>query len=74
MTGRSVRYAPVGDDELTAWLVAAGTPAPLAATLADIGVARRAGWLDVVTHAAERLTGRPPTSVAAFLAAARPLA
>jgi NAD(P)H dehydrogenase (quinone) len=69
VTGRSVRYAPVGDDELTAWLVAAGTPPVLAETLTDVGVARRGGWLDVVTHAAERLTGRRPTSVAEFLAA-----
>ncbi|WP_433185818.1 NAD(P)H-binding protein [Actinoallomurus sp. CA-150999] len=70
-TGRLVRHEPVTDEEMPVRLTALGMPAPLAEAWTEAGIARREGWFDVMTHAAERLTGRRPTSIAEFFAAER---
>jgi NAD(P)H dehydrogenase (quinone) len=71
LAGRPIRYQPRSDAEATAAFVAHGIPAPIAAILADIGRATRDGWFDLVTTNVEALTGRPATTVQAFLAANR---
>ncbi|WP_131740344.1 NAD(P)H-binding protein [Actinomadura roseirufa] len=70
-TGLAVRHRPVGAAELAARFAAAGLPADYAAVLAglDEGIAR--GSEDRVTTTVEAITGRPPRSFAAFVAAHR---
>ena len=67
-TGRLVRHEPATDEELP-MRSPMGMPAPLA----EAWSRHRApgGLVDVLTHAAERLTGRRPTSIAEFFAAER---
>ncbi|MBW8487592.1 NAD(P)H-binding protein [Actinomadura parmotrematis] len=70
-TGRPVRHVPLDPAEATARLAAQGVPETLAAAWAGAGAAHRAGWMDVVTGAVPRLTGRPATSLTAYLTGRR---
>lgn len=67
--GNPVAVVDVDDASYTAGLVAAGVPEPMAAVYAGFGTAIRTGLLETQTNVVERLTGRPPTSVADFLTA-----
>ncbi|MBO2449404.1 NAD(P)H-binding protein [Actinomadura barringtoniae] len=71
-TGRPVRHRPATDAEMPSLLIAQGMPAPLAEAWTGAGIVRRNGWFDVVTHAAERLTGRRPASLSDLLVQDRP--
>lgn len=71
LAGRPIAYVPVTADALQAGMLAAGVPAGFAEILASFDVAVARGKLAVVSNAVAELTGRPPTSVAAFLAAHR---
>lgn len=68
VTGRPVGYEAASDEAVAAALPADGLPGPMANALAANGVARRDGWYGTTSRAVERLTGREPTSLAAFLA------
>jgi NAD(P)H dehydrogenase (quinone) len=67
-TGVTVRYVPISDDDAVADLVAHGMPEPRARRFATIGASVRAGYTATVTDVVARVTGRPATSVAEFLA------
>jgi NAD(P)H dehydrogenase (quinone) len=67
LTGVPVHYLPITDDETVADLVAHGMPEPTARRFATIGRSVRDGYANTVTDVVERITGRPPTSVAEFL-------
>jgi NAD(P)H dehydrogenase (quinone) len=71
-TGVPVHYLPVSDEATIADLVAAGMGEPEARRFATIGTAVRHGYTDLVTDVVERVTGRPPTSVAEFLGSRLP--
>jgi NAD(P)H dehydrogenase (quinone) len=66
-----VRYQPITDEETIADLVRHGMPVATAREYATIGRSIREGYTDIVTDDVERILGRPPTSVADFLAANR---
>jgi NAD(P)H dehydrogenase (quinone) len=66
-SGVPVRYEPISDEATVADLVAAGMGWPEARQFATIGKAIRDGYTSLVTDTVERVTGRPPTSVDAFL-------
>ncbi|WP_406143256.1 NAD(P)H-binding protein [Streptomyces sp. NBC_01012] len=68
VTGRTVGYEAASDEAVAAALLADGLLEPMANALAANGVARRDGWYGATTRAVERLTGREPTSLGAFLA------
>jgi NAD(P)H dehydrogenase (quinone) len=70
VSGRSVGYKDLPEDEYAAVLASAGLPEPVAAILADSdrGIAR--GDLHVTTGDLSGLTGRPTTSMAQAVAAA----
>jgi len=68
-SGRPVEVVDVDDAAYAEGLVAGGVPAPLAQVFAGFGTAIRTGLLETRTDVVERLSGRAPTSVAAFLAA-----
>ncbi|MFC7386878.1 NAD(P)H-binding protein [Sphaerisporangium rhizosphaerae] len=70
-TGRPVRHQEVGDDEQPRRLVEQGVPEHFAHAWSASGVTKRDGWYDVTTHAVERLTGRPATSIADHFTAHR---
>jgi NAD(P)H dehydrogenase (quinone) len=66
-SGVPVRYEPISDEATIADLVAAGMGEPEARQFATIGTAIRNGYTSLVADTVERITGRPPTSVAEFL-------
>ncbi|GAB2622325.1 NAD(P)H-binding protein [Streptomyces capparidis] len=68
VTGRAVRHVDVSTGELAARLAAAGYDASFASGLAALDELIRGGGQERVGDAVERLTGRPPTSLRAFLA------
>lgn len=71
VTGRRVRFADVGVEELTDRLVEAGVPAGFAASLAGMDAEIRAGAEDRTSTAVEDLTGRPPRPFRDFVRANR---
>jgi NAD(P)H dehydrogenase (quinone) len=71
ITGRTVRYEYLTDDEFVAALVSGGQPASMAHIFAAAYRSIREGWLSEVTGVVKRISGREPTSVAEFLAANR---
>jgi len=66
VTGRSLRYVQVSDDEARRRLTAAGMPASYAELLVSLDIAIREGTEDRVTDTVERVTGRRPRSFEAF--------
>jgi NAD(P)H dehydrogenase (quinone) len=66
--GSAIAVVPMEDAPLEATLTGAGLPAPLAALLVGADRAAREGRMDRVTDHIERLSGRKPQSLAAWLA------
>lgn len=71
LSGKPVTHHALSPDALRQGLLAAGLPPSLVAVLVDFDVAAAEGQHAIVTDAVERLTGKPPVSVAAFLEAHR---
>jgi len=68
LSGHEVAVVDVDDDAYVDGLVEqAGLPRPFAELLGSFGTAARLGYLDEVTDAVERLTGRPSTPLADLL-------
>ncbi|WP_036434938.1 NAD(P)H-binding protein [Mycobacterium sp. URHB0044] len=67
--GRSVDVVSVPDVDYENGLLAAGLPAELASLLTGFGETIRAGLMQVPLGDTEKLIGRAPTSIEAFLAA-----
>lgn len=70
---RPVEIVPVSDAELVAGMIAAGVPEPVARIWASFDTATRLGKFAKVTDAVEKLTGKPPETFRAFLAANKAL-
>ena len=66
-TGKPLSVVPVTDEQLAEGMAAGGVPAPFIPTLVSFDRAARLGQFDVVTGDVERLSGRKPQSLAAFL-------
>lgn len=73
VTGRLVEHQSVSVAAITEMMTGFGIPAEFAAMLAGMEEAIRLGAEDRTTDAVERVTGRPPRSMADFLAAHRDL-
>src|SRR5690606_41903949 len=67
VSGRSVGYLSVPDDELDAQLRAAGVPDEVRGMIVSFGVALRAGYGEPLTDTVQRLTGRPARPIAALM-------
>ncbi|WP_258018329.1 NAD(P)H-binding protein [Streptomyces noursei] len=67
-TGRPVRFEARPEPESAAAYAARGAEPERIAMAAQLWAAAREGWLDIATHAVERLTGRPATTLAEFFA------
>jgi NAD(P)H dehydrogenase (quinone) len=66
-SGREVTYTDLPAEEHAAVLAGAGLPEPVIQMLVGIDAGVRAGELDVDGGALSRLTGRPTTSLAAYV-------
>lgn len=73
VAGKPVAHVPLPPSGYREALIGAGLPAGIADLLVSFEVASARGELDVVSSAVRDLTGRPPSSVAAFLAAQVPI-
>jgi NAD(P)H dehydrogenase (quinone) len=71
LSGKPVAHHALSPDALRQGLLAAGLATGLVEVLVDFDVAAAEGQHAVVTDAVERLTGKPPVPVAAFLEAHR---
>jgi NAD(P)H dehydrogenase (quinone) len=71
LSGKTVSYVRVTPDDVRKGILAAGIPPVFADILVSFQAAIAKGTLAVASNAVEELTGRAPTSVAAFLAANR---
>lgn len=71
ITGRTITHVPVPADGLRAALTRAGLPPGLVEGLVTFDLAAARGELRTVSPTVTQLTGRAPTTVAAFLAAHR---
>jgi NAD(P)H dehydrogenase (quinone) len=69
--GRGLEVVPVTDDQLAAGMKAAGVPELYVPMLVSFDANTRAGGMDVVSDAAEKLSGRPPQSLGDFFVANR---
>ena len=69
LTGKEVAYIPVDEESLVTGMTAHGLPEPLARLMASFDTGIKRGLFGPATGAVEELTGRPPTSVRAFLEA-----
>lgn len=65
--GRKVTYMPITSDDFRKALEAKGLPAPAVEMTVALGEAVRAGEFDAGSMQLERLMGRPPVALAAFL-------
>lgn len=65
--GTTIAVVPVSDDDLTNGLLEAGLLGPLVELIVAMDANTRAGGVDVVSDAVERLTGTPPQSLRDFL-------
>jgi hypothetical protein len=63
-----VRECPVSDEEYERGLIAAGLPAELAGAFTGIGASIRAGLLETPLGDTDKLIGRTPIGIEAFLA------
>jgi NAD(P)H dehydrogenase (quinone) len=68
LTGREIRFQPLPDEVIEAGMSRAGLPAEAIDLAVRFGRAAREGYLGPVTETVRRYLGRPPTSVAQFLA------
>lgn len=68
-TGKPIALVQVSDDELARGMIAAGIPEPMARIWASFDTATRLGSFATVSDAVARLTGRPPQTFEACLAA-----
>jgi NAD(P)H dehydrogenase (quinone) len=68
LAGRPVVAQNLPADALTAGLKQGGVPEAMAGLLTRFDTDAAKGYLGIVTNAVEELTGRPPESVASFLA------
>ncbi|WP_072396067.1 SDR family oxidoreductase [Hyphomicrobium sp. CS1GBMeth3] len=66
---RPLEVVAVSDEELVGGIIAAGLPEPIARIFASFDTATRVGNFATATDAVEKLTGTPPQTLAAFLAA-----
>jgi NAD(P)H dehydrogenase (quinone) len=71
ITGRTVTYAPVEPEAMKAALISQGIPELLAGLFVGSDVAKAKGKMGPATNDFFELTGRQPTSVAAYLATQR---
>lgn len=69
ITGKPVAAVQLTEAQMADGLQKAGLPAPAAALFARVDTNVKDGALDLVTDAFEKLTGRQPTTVRAFLEA-----
>lgn len=69
ITGKPLAVVQVSDEQLTAGMVGAGLPAPVAATFASFDTATREGKLGRVTADARTLSGHALTALEDFLKA-----
>jgi uncharacterized protein YbjT (DUF2867 family) len=67
VTGRAVRYEPLGDDRSASELAAAGLGADRIARLLGFYRAVRAGWCQPVSPDVAGVLGRPPRTMASFV-------
>ena len=67
ITGKPLAVVQQTDEERRRALSAAGLPEPVIALLVSIDASIRAGKLDVVSNTVEKLTGRAPKQLKAFL-------
>jgi NAD(P)H dehydrogenase (quinone) len=65
--GKNVSYQPISSDEFRQGLEAKGLPAPIVAMSVGLGEAIRAGEFDAGSTDLERLMGRAPIGLEAFL-------
>lgn len=71
LVGRPIQHVSIPLEALVEGMIAHGVPAPLAGAYAQIDVAIARGEFAVESDAVERLTGKPPQGLRAFLAANR---
>lgn len=71
--GVPVEVVHVDDEAYAAGLMSAGLPRPVAELIASFGASARGGYLAQVSGSVQDLTGRPPTSLAEAVGAARAL-
>jgi len=71
LSGKSIAYVPVSEEELVSDMVKGGHPEPVARLLASFDTGMKAGLFGPATDAVEELTGKKPVSVRAFLEANR---
>lgn len=69
LAGKAIDVVQVSDDELAAGARAAGVPEPFIPLVVATDANMRAGNFDVASDAVERLTGKAPLSVEAYLSA-----
>jgi NAD(P)H dehydrogenase (quinone) len=71
VSGRPVRVVAMSDRRIVRGLMRIGTPKAVARAIADLGVATREGYFDVVDPAFEAITGHPPRALREVLVANR---
>lgn len=71
LTGRPIKVVHLDDAAMSAGLVGAGLPPPIADLIVSFDAGVRAGTFAVLTGAVQELTGTPPVSIRDFLAANR---
>jgi NAD(P)H dehydrogenase (quinone) len=67
VSGKNVSYTPVSSDDFRKALAARGLPPPIVAMSVGLGEAIRAGEFDAASTQLERLLGRTPLTLEAFL-------
>jgi NAD(P)H dehydrogenase (quinone) len=71
VSGRPVSVVPMADRKIVRGLLRIGTPRGVARAIADLGIATREGYFDVVDPAFQTLTGRPARTLRDVLIANR---
>ena len=71
VSGRPVRVVAMSDRKMVRGLIRIGTPKAVAQAIADLGVATREGYFDLVDSAFQILTARPPRPLRDVLIANR---
>ena len=69
ITGKPVSVVHLNDEQLAGGIKAAGVPEGFAAVLVSFDVNTRVGNMNIVTHDVEKLTGKKPQTLEAFLIA-----
>lgn len=67
VVGKPIEVVHVSDDDLVRGMIAGGLPEPIALVFASFDTATRVGNFATVSDAVEKLTGRPPEALRAFL-------